>query len=276
MVRSARTPRSRTQVRARVRSRLRSWRFRARSRIHRRNRYRMRKITKGVHSFSRYETKAISIARSIQLIGGAGATTFTTEQLVPFQLANLVNADDFKNLYQAYKIDRVDIEMTWSNEDVVQSSVSTTNPAIGTNAISQVYDPLNAITCYYFRDYDGAPRLIPDEDGFRERQNVKKISMKKGKQYKFSLSPATRSVQWATPPSLPGGNPTFSTGRAFGRWINMEMNNTAGVETDGTIVPHYGFQVGFAHPNPGAQPSGPRFGTVSVSCRYHFTCKGVS
>lgn len=235
-----------------------------------------RAMGKGVHSFSRYETKAVTTGRSIQLIGGAGAPGFTTEQLVPFQMSNLVNADDFKNLYQAYRIDRVEVEMVWSNEDVVQSSVSTTNNAVGTNNISQRYDPLDAITCYYFKDYDGAPRLLADEDEFRERQNVKKISMKKGKLYKFSLTPATRSVQWAIPPTVPGGNPTFSTGRAYGKWINMEMNTGTGVETDGMLCPHYGFQMGFAHPNPSAQPASPRFGTVSVSCRYFFTCKGVS
>ncbi len=231
---------------------------------------------KGVHSFSRYETKAISVARTIELNGGAGAPGFTTEALVPFQLANLVNADDFKNLYQAYKISKVEIEMIWSNEQAVQSSVSTTNPAVGTNQISTRYDPLNAITMYFFRDHDGAPFLLPDEDAFRERQDVKRISMKKGKRYKFNLTPATRSVQWAIPPSVPGGNPTFSTGRAYGKWINMEMNTGTGVETDGTLVPHYGFQCGFAHPSPAGQPANPRFGSVEVSCRYFFTCKGVS
>jgi len=239
-----------------------------------------RTIPRGIAHFNRYETKAISEARAIQLIGGAGAAGFTTEALVPFRMANLVNSDDFRNLYNSYRLNKCVVEMVWSNEQAVQSaeiSIDENNPPGTANQITTTrYDPLDAITCYYYNDYDGSPQLLADEDEFRERQGVKRFSMKKGKKYSFKLTPASRAVQWAAPPIPPSTDPVLGTSRAFKKWYGWDMTTISGLETDGGSIPHYGMVMGFAHPNPSATPGSPRYGVVEVTVKYYFSCKGVS
>ena len=275
--RSTRTPRTRSRIRARVRSRIRAWRNRARGRLVRRRRLPLQ----GLQHFNRLETTQYMENRSIELIGGSGGDpTFTTERLLPFTLDKLVNYTDFQNLFQAYRINRIVVSLTYGNDQVVQGSATTIDPnlAPGTSQTLTTTrnDPLDAIDMYYFRDYDGTPELMAGENQFRERQGVKRISMKKGKRYSFTITPAVNVPQWQTGPSLPGGNPSWALGRKFKQWINMTANSGSGVTVDGTTVPHYGFQLGFKHPNPGAAATNPRYGRVVVSCKYFFSCKGVS
>lgn len=273
----ARTPRSRTQFRARTRSRIRAWRNRARSRITARRRMQH----KGLHHFNRYETVAASEQRAIQLIGGSGGDpTFTTEALDPFVFNKLTGYTDFINMYQSYRINKVVVQLIWGNDQVVQGGVSTSDPnetpGTAQTLTSTRNDPLEAITCYMFRDYDGAPSLLNGENAFRERQGVKRFSMKKGRAYSFTITPAARSVMWQAGPTLPGGNPTFATGRKYKQWMNMTMNSGSGVAVDGTTIPMYGLQLGFKHPSPSADPANPRYGRITCAVKYYFSCKGVS
>ena len=275
---ASRTPRSRSQMRARIRTRTRAWRNRARSRVLSRRR---RLSPQGIQHFNRLESTQFMESRSIELIGGSGGDPkFTTERLLPFSLNKLVNYTDFQNLYSAYRLNKIVVSLIYGNDQVVQGSESTTDPN-ETPGTSQTLtttrnDPLDAIDCYYFRDYDGTPDLMNGENAFRERQGVKRISMKKGKRYTFTITPAVNVPQWQAGPTLPGGNPTWALGRKFKQWINMTANSGSGVQVDGTTVPHHGFQLGFKHPNPGAAATNPRYGRVVVSCKYYFSCKGVS
>lgn len=276
---AARTPRSRSRIRSSVRSGIRRWRNRARGRIVTRHRRAFQH--RGLHHFNRYETVASQEARNIQLIGGAGGDpTFTTEALDPFQFNKLVQYTDFVNMYQSYRINKIVVSLIWGNDQVVQGGVSTVDPneTPGTSQTltSTRNDPLEAITCYMFRDYDGSPSLLAGENAFRERQGVNRFSMKKGRRYTFTITPAARSVMWQAGPTLPGGNPTFATGRKYKQWMNMTMNSGSGVAVDGTTIPLYGMQLGFKHPSPGADPANPRYGRVTVACKYYFSCKGVS
>lgn len=185
----------------------------------------------GVHSFTRN-------TRQTYLDLTTPALNWVPESYT-FQLTDIINVADFENLFDQFKIEKVELIMRWSPTASVYTS-SNTNQGQG------VYNPV----LYYVRDYDDND-LINNITDMQEIQKHRSVRLTPHRPIKINLKPAVLAQAYKTAV-------TTSYGPKWGMKLSMNDDST----------PHYGLKVG-------VQKLGENMGQISIDTKYHFTCYGV-
>jgi len=191
------------------------------------------------YSFQRWASNitgtssAVSPNMKISMPSGGSAYS----QALVMQLANLPNAVDFQNLFDMYKIDKVDFRFSLiQNPDNTQSSVSLTDP----------YYPR---IWYCYDQDDGIPISL---DAIRERQGARYRILKPNEIIKFSVIPKFQALSYKT-----------STSEGF-------RPSTGFLDIQDTDIPHFGLKVVIDFNGNNTQ----RAYDVITQARYTITCKG--
>lgn len=192
-----------------------------------------------VYTFQRWAsnitgtTSSTSPNMKMTLNAGGSAVSYALKM----QLANLPNAIDFQNLFDLYKIDKVEYRFSLiQNPDNTQSSVLVTDPYYP--RMWYVYDP----------DDEGVITL----DAIRERQGAKYRVLEPNKMIKLSVIPKFQALNYKT-----------STSEGF-------RPSTGYLDIQDTDIPHYGLKVVIDFNGNNAQ----RTYDVICQARYTISCKG--
>jgi hypothetical protein len=190
-----------------------------------------------------------SVTIPLQVTGGAmSATTsgvannYICGGAMQFRITDVPNYTDFTNLFDQYRIDQVDIEI--SN---IFNTASVGNTLAGTVMPSIMYAP----------DFDDA--VIPTTAAsLMDRQRAKQWTFRgSGNPLRFSVKPRLANLTYRT-----GGTTVGYTVAPDSTWINQSF----------TDVPYYGCKIWFSDLfQQSSQPTGQTH--LRVKMRYHISCK---
>ena len=209
--------------------------------------YKKSGVSRGMsmHSFSRMKNTSQILTLSNNTAYANGSFTFA--------LNDLTNYTEFTNLFDQYKITKVQIEFKMHTNPYILYS---TQPVGGAQAAAPITFP----TIYLVNDHDDATALTLAE--FKERQSVRRFVLAPNKIIKWSVKPAILNQLYRT---------AVSTAYApkYGQFIDCAQAD----------VPHYGVKWGIDYdgatlPQILAGPYGQDI-TVGVEMRYWFTTKDV-
>ncbi len=186
-----------------------------------------------VHSFSRNARQSF-----IDLAADAAFPTWKPESFT-FQLSDVINVSDFSNLFDQFKIDKVEMTLRWSPNDGVYNSSNNL-------AATGVYNPV----LYYCKDYDDAID-ISSLNNMLEIQKHKSVRLVPGKPIYITVKPAVQSMMYKT----------IATTAYGPKWdVKLNMNDDA--------TPHMGLKIGVSKIDN-------NFGKITIDTKYYFTCYGV-
>jgi len=196
--------------------------------------------TGSIYKFSRWAANITgttsATAPNMKISFPAGGSAYT--QALTMQLANLPNATDFQNLFDMYKIDKVDFVFSLiQNPDNTQSSVNLTD----------AYYP----RMWYVYDADDANPI--GLDAIRQVQGARYRMLKPNEFVKLSVVPKFQSLSYKT-----------STSEGF-------RPSTGFLDIQDTDIPHFGLKVVVDFNGNNTQ----RTYDVQCQARYHISCKGV-
>lgn len=196
----------------------------------------------GVHSFSRFASTTVGStgSPSYLLIHSGVSTNDYASCALTYSLDKVVNYSDFVNLFDLYKVHKVElfVSLQSPNPDNTQGSAF----------IAQTYYP----KLWYFNDDDD--EALPSLTAFRERQGVRYKVLMPNKIYKITCYPKIQTMTYRT---------LTSTGYQAMRpnWIdaNTDFN-----------VPHYGTKLCL---DMNGQSSTGYSTVVKVEAKYHLIFK---
>lgn len=162
------------------------------------------------HNFKRRWKLEVQNGNTIDLTNNISG--FENRNLL-FRLSQLVNAVEFSQLYDQYRINKIILEVKWSMRSDTVSGVEINNPPI----------------MYYLRDYDDI--VATTEEQFNENARTKSVVLNPNKMYKFVIVPAQLHT-------------VYNTGLANGYAIKWKQWTDVG----NIDVPHYGLKMGFKYP----------------------------
>lgn len=164
-----------------------------------------------------------------------------------FMLSNVQNYTEFTNLFDQYKITKVEVLLKLHTNTFFQLATD------GTTAINA---PVAFPTIYMYNDHDDAdtPTLVD----MRQRQKVVRRVLRPNSVVKWSVRPSILNQLYRT---------ALTTGYApkFNQFIDCSA----------TDVPHYGWKY-YLDYDGYTTPSGGGYGQdihVNVELKYHFECK---
>lgn len=185
----------------------------------------------GTHSFTR-NSRALLYDITDELL-----------QWVPlnlvFKLSDVINVSDFTNLFDQFRISKVQLTLRWSPNHAVYNT-NNTNQGQG------VYNPI----LYYLTDHNDSD-IITNQQNMLEIQKHKSVRLSPQRPVKITVKPAVLAQAYQTAVST-----------AYGPKWNMKLN------MDDNTTPHYGLKMGVSK-------IGEDFGKISIDVKYHFTCYGV-
>lgn len=192
--------------------------------------YRPKRVALGGYNFTRYASTTIGTGTVFTLSNLLSENGFT----FTFLLSNLRNSSDFTNLFDQYRINKVDLYFK-----LIQNPEAPT-----TTNIPATYYP----TLWYIRDYDDSANMTVAN--MQEKQGVKRIVMKPDMINKISVTPKFQRMLYQTLTST-------GYGPAQG-WLDC---------VDASI-PHYALKTTMQVPADGATWQ------VEVQAKYHVSFKG--
>jgi len=188
------------------------------------------------HRFSRY-----ALGTSVVLMGDGSAKFFSNNHI--FTLANVVNASEFGNLFDQFRIDKVVVTYQLLN-----------NPDANNNIASTVSNSTNWYpTVWSIPDYDDSAALNISE--MKERIGVRNRILRPNQKMKFVVRPKVLVQTYRT---------ALTTGYApKSLFVDMSTQD----------IPHYGLKttIDFAD----IPPSATNQFRVLQEFKYFFTCKNV-
>lgn len=184
----------------------------------------------GSYNFTRYASITIGTGTKFTLSNLLDENGFSFQ----FTLASLRNYTDFTNLFDQYKINKVDLYFK-----LIQNPEAPTT----TNTVATYYP-----TLWFVRDYDDSSTMTVAN--MQEKQGVKRIVMKPDAIQKISVYPKFQRMAYQTLTST-----GYSPGTGF-------------LDCVDSGVPHYALKTTFQVPASGATWE------VEVQAKYHVSFRG--
>lgn len=152
------------------------------SRRPRRTSYRQIRIPRGptIYRFKRYAT--LDVGLPVQAAGTAAHQSFA--------LANCINSLEFTSLFDSYRIDKVEIIVSWSPITNLGSAGTIAPGSAGYVDPSSVTPPVFR----YYIDYDDESG--PTDSDFRQRQGVVQRRLKPFEDFTITCKPAVLTPVW--------------------------------------------------------------------------------
>lgn len=182
-----------------------------------------------IHQYRRY-------GRGYSVPLTSNATGFDATAFA-FAISRMTAYTDLAILYDQYKIDMVELRISWSPKLTLNANV---------NAPGQSTYPL----LYYFKDYDDStsPSSL---NNMKERGNLRQVRINPNKIIKIYIKPSVLT-------EIASGGITA---------LKPEWSNI--IDMGNVDVPHYGLKIGIDHLPNFAQ------GSLDVEEVYHITCYGA-
>lgn len=185
----------------------------------------------GNYTFTRYASATVGTGTAFTLSSLISQNSFNFS----FALSSVRTPTDFTNLFDQYRIDKVDLYFKLVTNPNAQTSTS----------LASSYFP----TMWYVRDYDDTSSMTVAD--MQERQGVKRIAMKPDQIVKISVVPKWQGMAYQT---------LTSTGYS---------PRTGFIDCVDSSVPHYALKTVFNVPATGVDWA------VEVQHKYHLSFKGV-
>lgn len=196
------------------------------------------------HLHSRFQTDSTDLV--IQCNAGGTGTSFVTKQLV-FQLNEVAQYSQLKAMYDQYKINFVEIFMSWSPELLpIAHTNGSGKPEHRAGILPSV------LKVFHCPDYDDSDPLTMDE--FRQRAKTKLTLLKPQQRVKIIVKPAVLSQIYETLTST-GYQP---------KW-NVKL------DTNDDNIPHYGYKFGVVQPESIDNTTPVSLGKIDFEVRYNLT-----
>jgi len=189
--------------------------------------------TRGAHTFSRYAT----------VVQESMNGTFLARSYV-FKFADLIQAADFSNLFDQYRISKIVLRVTMVNNPDANNYVNAPATVNSTNWYPKLW---------YIPDYDGGP--TETLASIRERQGVRCRTLQPNKMLTIVFRPKCRVLTYST---------ASSTGYAP-KNIKVDMTDTN--------IEHFGMQ--FVFDSMQADPADTQPFIFNIDRKFYFTCYGV-
>lgn len=161
-----------------------------------------------------------------------------------FKFSDLIQAADFSNLFDQYRISKIVLRVTMVNNPDANNYVNQPTTVNSTNWYPKLW---------YIPDYDGGP--TETLASIRERQGVKCRTMQPNKILTITFRPKCRVLTYSTATST-GYSP---------KNIKVDMTDTN--------VEHFGMQ--FVFDSMQADPADTQPFIFNIDRKYYFTCYGV-
>lgn len=200
--------------------------------------YKVGRMLKGVHSFSRMATTSQTIILSAGSSYSNGAFEYIFSQIAAYT--------EFSAMFDQYMIRKVDVVFKMHSNPFVNTQVDTGS----TGQLSTISFP----TLYLVNDPDDSTPLSLNE--FKQRPATKRMILKPNSFIRWSCRPAILTQLYRT---------STTTGYAPKRYQWIDVSNVD--------VPHYSTKWGIDY-DAATLPSNQTV-TVNVELKFHFSCKGV-
>jgi len=184
-----------------------------------------------VYNYTRYAS--VTVGTGTAFVLPASSSQISTNFV--FTLANVRNYTDFTNLYDNYRIDKIDLFFKLVTNPDAQTSTT----------LQSSYFP----TLWWIKDLDDSSSMTVAD--MQERQGVKRIAMKPDEIKKISIKPYFQKMAYQTLTSTGYGPATG--------WLDC----------NDYTVPHYALKTVFNVPTTGIDWA------VEVMAKYHISFKGV-
>lgn len=185
------------------------------------------------HRFSRWG------APSLHYIDLDNTNSFNATAMT-FDLAQVISPTEFGNLFDQYRIDRVEVHLRWNGYSVLSDlSVAGANNITSLTGLAPVL--------YYKRDYDDA-NVPADLNVLNEAAKTRRFTMKPDKDYVINITPAVLTEIYRTSVST-------SYAPKFKQVLDMGAQN----------IPHYGLKLGTLKQQV-------PLGRINIHLKYYFTC----
>jgi len=184
-----------------------------------------------VYNFTRYASATVGSANVFTLNNLLSQNSFNFN----FSLSSLRNSTDFTNLFDQYRIDKVDLYFRLVNNPDAQTSTT----------VASSYFP----TLWYVKDVDDVTSMTVAD--MQEKQGVKRVIMNPQTLVKISVVPKFQKMVYQTLTNT-------GYGPASG-WLDCIDTN----------VPHYALKTVFNVPATGVDWN------VEVQAKYHCSFKGA-
>lgn len=206
-----------------------------------------------VHHFKRWITTPWDLTVSgehgqNQTGGPTNDSQTNNTRALSFKLSDLVNYSEFENLYDRYKITRIQLRI-----HLVTNPDSTLyNGSEATNVLWQSANVFPRI--WFCGDYDND--ASENITAFRQRAAAKSFILRPNKDYKVWVKPATLVQAYR-------GAVTTTYEPKWGAWVDMSQPDT----------PYYGWRCAIDSDGAYIQDNYPY--KVRINACYYFTCKDV-